>query len=80
MDAVQATDLRNQGRYFAEPHETVFDRMMLIQQGFTTLTLALKRPVGRSLYDTESRRIANVADPISMQDAAIIGYIGALFM
>ncbi len=33
MDAVQETDLRNQGKYLAQTHENVFDYLtMLIQQ------------------------------------------------
>lgn len=71
MDPVQPTDLRNQGRFLAETHETVFDRLtMLIQQGFAGLSRALKRPVGKNYYDAEGRRIANVADPVEFQDAA----------
>ncbi|MNJ28642.1 hypothetical protein D3C77_231860 [compost metagenome] len=70
MDAVQPTDLRNQGRYFAETHENVFDRLtMLIQQGFAGLSRALKRPVGKNHYDAEGRQIKNVADPTDNQDA-----------
>lgn len=71
MDAVQPTDLRNQGRFLAETHESVFDRLtMLIQQGFAGLSRALKRPVGKNYYDAEGRRIARVADPVDGQDAA----------
>ncbi|MCO7513709.1 hypothetical protein NJF44_01355 [Pseudomonas guariconensis] len=71
MTPVQPTDLRNQGRYFAEIHENVFDRLtMLIQQGFSGLSRALKRPIGKNYYDAEGRRIANVADPVEPQDAA----------
>ncbi|WP_442108687.1 hypothetical protein [Pseudomonas sp. NUPR-001] len=83
MDAVQPTDLRNQGRYFAETHENVFDRLtMLIQQGFSILKRALLRPVGKNYYDAEGRRIANVADPSEQQDAVtkqhMEVYVGSL--
>lgn len=45
LEALQKTDLRNQGRYFAETHESVFDYLtMLIQQGFSGLSRALRRP------------------------------------
>ncbi|WP_148051372.1 hypothetical protein [Pseudomonas protegens] len=71
MLAVQPTDLRNQGRYFAETHENVFDRLtMLIQQGLATFVLALTRPVGRDYFFAEDRRIASVKDPVEPQDAA----------
>lgn len=70
MTAVQPTDLRNQGRYFAETHENVFDRLtMLIQQGFSGLSRALKRPIGKNYYDAEGRRISNVGDPAADGDA-----------
>lgn len=71
MVAVQPTDLRNQGRFLAETHENVFDRLtMLIQQGFAWTRRALLRPIGKDYYDAEGRRIANVADPVQDQDAA----------
>lgn len=71
MMATQPTDLRNQGRYFAETHENVFDRLtMLIQQGFSGLSRALKRPAGKNYYDAKGRQIKNVADPTQDQDAA----------
>ncbi|MGU2291258.1 phage tail fiber domain-containing protein [Pseudomonas aeruginosa] len=71
LDALQKTDLRNQGRYFAETHESVFDYLtMLIQQGFSGLSRALRRPLGKDYFDAEGRRIANVANPSENQDAA----------
>ncbi|WP_160511124.1 phage tail fiber protein [Pseudomonas aeruginosa] len=71
LDPVQETDLRNQGRYFAETHENVFDYLtMLIQQGFAGLSRALKRPVGKDYFDAENRRISRVDDPIEDRDAA----------
>lgn len=71
MIAVQPTDLRNQGKFLAETHEKVFDRLtMLIQQGLAGLNRALKRPIGKSYFDAEGRRIASVADPVLPQDAA----------
>lgn len=80
MDPVQPTDLRNQGKFLAETHETVFDRLtMLIQQGFSGLSRALKRPPGKSYFDAEGRLISNVADPVSIQDAATMGWASRYF-
>ncbi|WP_177336432.1 tail fiber domain-containing protein [Pseudomonas sp. NBRC 111136] len=70
MDAVQPTDLRNQGRFLAETHETVFDRLtMLVQQGFSILRRALLRPIGKNYYDAEGRQIKNLSDGAADQDA-----------
>lgn len=75
MDAYQQTSLRNQGKFLAETHEDVFDRLtMLIQQGFSIFKRALVRPFGRDYYDAENRRIANLADPEELQDAATRGW------
>lgn len=71
MDAFQLTSLRNQGKFLAETHEDVFDKLtMLIQQGFSIFNRALKRPFGRDYFFAENRRIASVADPLESQDAA----------
>lgn len=43
MEATQKTALRNQGRFFAEVHETVFDRLtMLLQQAMAMASRALR--------------------------------------
>ncbi|WP_319089851.1 phage tail fiber protein [Pseudomonas aeruginosa] len=71
LDPVQETDLRNQGRYFAETHENVFDYLtMLIQQSFSWISRALRRPIGKEYFDAENRRIANVESPSENNDAA----------
>ena len=78
MEAFQQTSLRNQGKFLAETHEDVFDKLtMLIQQGFALFRRALVRPFGRDYYDAESRRIANVRDPVEQQDAATKNWVGA---
>ncbi|MBT9234303.1 hypothetical protein KKQ11_00505 [Pseudomonas sp. MG-2] len=75
MDAVQPTDLRNQGNFLAETHESVFDRLtMLIQQGVAIMRRALLRPIGKNYYDAENRQIKNLADPTADQDAATRGW------
>ncbi len=71
MEAFQQTSLRNQGKFLAETHEDVFDKLtMLIQQGLAIFTRALKRPFGRDFFFAENRRIASVKDPVEAQDAA----------
>ncbi|WHZ42208.1 glycosyl hydrolase family 28-related protein [Rahnella bonaserana] len=71
LAAIQETDLRNQGTFFAEVHEDVFDYLtMLIQQVTSWLGLALRRPTIKSkFYDAKQYRIANLADPVNAQDA-----------
>lgn len=45
MDIEQLTDITNQGKFFPEVHEDVFDRLtMLIQQNGSTMGRALKVP------------------------------------
>ncbi|WP_207877425.1 hypothetical protein [Pseudomonas sp. 32_A] len=76
MDPVQPTDLRNQGKFLAETHETVFDRLtMLIQQGFAGLSRALVRPIGKNYYDAQGRQIKNLGDPTENQDATTKSWV-----
>lgn len=71
LPVVQETDLRNQGRFFAETHEGAFDYLtMLIQQCFGWARLALLKPnFLAKYYDAKQNRIANLADPVAAQDA-----------
>ncbi|MEG0631035.1 MAG: hypothetical protein RR517_00690 [Pseudomonas sp.] len=83
MEAFQQTSLRNQGKFLAEVHENVFDKLtMLIQQGLATFTRALKRPLGRDYFFAENRRITSVKDPEESQDAAtknsVEQYVGSV--
>ncbi|WP_406833841.1 hypothetical protein [Pseudomonas asiatica] len=79
MSPVQPTDLRNQGRFLAETHESVFDRLtMLIQQGFSILGRALLRPIGKSDYDAEGRKITNLGDPVSPSDATPMSWVTSI--
>lgn len=83
MDVEQLTDIVNQGKFFPEVHEDVFDRLtMLIQQGMSWLTRALVRPVGKDYYDAEGRIISNLKDPVAEQDAvtnkAMQVYVGSV--
>lgn len=80
MNPVQPTDLRNQGRFLAETHESVFDRLtMLIQQGFAGISRALKRPVGKSTFYAENRNITDLADPVNAQDATTKNWVTVFF-
>lgn len=80
MDAYQLTALRNQGKFLAETHEDVFDKLtMLVQQGFSIFKRALTRPFGRDYFYAEDRRIANVKDPVEAQDAATKGWASTYF-
>lgn len=61
MEATQKTALRNQGRFFAEVHETVFDRLtMLLQQAMALAGRALRtstlEPGGIDPLPLEARR------------------------
>ncbi|KAF1071407.1 MAG: hypothetical protein GAK45_00535 [Pseudomonas citronellolis] len=79
MSLVQPTDLRNQGRFLAETHESVFDRLtMLIQQGFSILGRVLLRPIGKNDYDAEGRKITNLGDPVSPSDATPMSWVASI--
>lgn len=76
LPAVQETDLRNQGKFFAETHEDALDYLtMLIQRALSLFGLALRKPsfIAR-YYDALGNRIANLADPKAAQDAATKAY------
>lgn len=73
MEIEQLTDIVNQGRFFPELHENVFDRLtMLIQQFLAWLSRALVRPVGKNYYDAEGRKVVNLGDGAADPDAVNI--------
>ncbi|HFZ1786623.1 phage tail fiber protein [Klebsiella pneumoniae] len=76
LPVTQETDLRNQGKFFAEVHEDAFDKLtMLIQQCFSFLRLALRKPSFiANYYDALNNRIRNLRDPSQAQDAATKNY------
>ncbi|EJJ99784.1 tail fiber protein, partial [Klebsiella pneumoniae subsp. pneumoniae KPNIH17] len=76
LPVTQETDLRNQGKFFAEVHEDAFDKLtMLIQQCFSFLRLALCKPSFiANYYDALNNRIRNLRDPSQAQDAATKNY------
>ncbi|MGT3868939.1 phage tail protein [Escherichia coli] len=81
LPATQETDLRNQGKFFAEVHEDAFDKLtMLIQQCFSFLRLSLRKPSFiANYYDALNNRIRNLRDPSQAQDAATKGYADNLY-
>ncbi|WP_407247411.1 hypothetical protein [Klebsiella pneumoniae] len=81
LPVTQETDLRNQGKFFAEVHEDAFDKLtMLIQQCFSFLRLALRKPSFiANYYDALNNRIRNLHDPSQAQDAATKRYTDALY-
>ncbi|HHC1017247.1 TPA: hypothetical protein ACN69O_003811, partial [Klebsiella pneumoniae] len=81
LPVTQETDLRNQGKFFAEVHEDAFDKLtMLIQQCFSFLRLALRKPSFiANYYDALNNRIRNLRDPSQAQDAATKNYADSLY-
>lgn len=76
----QLTDLRNQGNYFAEIHEDVFDYLtMLIQQTGESDSRALRHPRDSEHYQAEARRIVNMEDPQDPQDATTKNWVSSYF-
>lgn len=68
----QETKYYENGKFPARSHEAALDKLtMLIQKfGWNLDSLALKRPnFFSAYYDAQARRIANLADPVSAQDA-----------
>ena len=80
LPVTQETDLRNQGKFFAEVHENAFDKLtMLIQQVRSWLSLALRKPsFVANYYDALDNYIRNLRDPSLPQDAATKNYVDTL--
>lgn len=81
LEPTQETDLRNQGKFFAEVHEDAFDKLtMLIQQVATMFGLALRKPSSiANWYDALNNYIRNLKDPREPQDAATKNYVDSTF-
>lgn len=77
LPVTQETDLRNQGKFFAEVHEDAFDKLtMLIQQARSWFRLALRKPsFVANYYDALNNYIRNLRDPSRPQDAATKNYV-----
>lgn len=75
LPAVQETDLRNQGKFFAEVHEDAFDYLtMLIQKSLGYLSLCLRKPSFISdHYDAKGNKISNLGNPVKDGDAVDLG-------
>ncbi|WP_214051365.1 hypothetical protein [Morganella morganii] len=75
LPAVQETDLRNQGKFFAEVHEDAFDYLtMLIQKSLGYLSLCLRKPSFISdHYDAKGNKISNLRKPVKDDDAVDLG-------
>ncbi|MBA8579766.1 SGNH/GDSL hydrolase family protein [Escherichia fergusonii] len=80
LPVTQETDLRNQGKFFAEVHEDAFDKLtMLVQQVRSFFNLALRKPSSiANWYDALNNYIRNLRDPIQDQDAATKKYVDNL--
>lgn len=80
LPVTQETDLRNQGKFFAEVHEDAFDKLtMLIQQVRSWFSLALRKPsFVANYYDALNNYIRNLKDPRDSQDAATKNYVDSV--
>lgn len=82
VSPIQDTDLRNQGAFFPEVHETVFDRIVMMVQGWSNrlaraLLLRAGDTDGSGAFDARQNRILNLGAPQAGQDAATRAFVEA---
>lgn len=80
LPVTQETDLRNQGKFFAEVHEDALDKLtMLIQHVRSWFSLALRKPSSiANWYNALNNYIRNLKDPRDPQDAATKNYVDTI--
>lgn len=83
LPQTQQTSIRNQGAFFPNIHEDVFDRLtMLIQQSISSTSNALQLDKSGDRWDFRGLPGSNAADPVRPQDVATKNwseqYIGSL--
>lgn len=77
VDIVQLTELRNQGKFYAEIHEDALDLLtMIAQQQQTEINNSLKENQPGQ-FDANGKRIINVGAPVLDTDAATKAYVDA---
>lgn len=83
VPVLQPTDLKNQGAFYPQTHEDVFDRLTMIDQQqdediSRTLQLRPQDEDGAGAYDAKGNRIANGGDPVDDGDFATKRYVAVL--
>ncbi|AOP85641.1 hypothetical protein BFV64_04380 [Enterobacter kobei] len=75
------TDYQDNGDLLADTVNKDFDRLwMAIQRAFIYLGLALRRPLFGGPFDAQGYRIANLGNPVNLQDAATRNYVDNVVM
>lgn len=85
LATTQGVDLRNQGAFFAETHETVFDRLTMIDQQQQeeidrSLKLAESDVSGSGAYQADGNRITDLDDPDDPSDAVTKSWVEQLVL
>lgn len=76
MEITQPTDVVNQGRFFANIHENVFDRLtMLIQQIGSNSNAGMRKNLLGTKWNALGLAIGNVGAPTEADDAATLAYV-----